>query len=67
MKDKRGSCLGAQLPPLRSPDAIFTGSTECLSITRVVMEREMNVGRVQRAGNNGAMQLEAGRGRLPFT
>lgn len=61
-----GTSLNA-VPAPRSLDAIFTGSTECLSITRVVIEREMNVGRVQRAGNNSAMQLEAGRGRLPFT
>lgn len=52
--------LDAQSPPLSSPDAIFTGSTECLSITRVVIEREMNVGRVQRAGEQ---QCNAIRGR----
>lgn len=28
---------------LSSPDAIFTGSTKCFSITPVVIEREMNV------------------------
>lgn len=31
--------LDAQSPSLSSPDAIFTGSTECLSVTRAVIER----------------------------
>lgn len=52
--------LDVPSPPLSSPDAIFTGSAECLSGTRVVIEREMNVGRVQRAGK---LQCNAIRGR----
>lgn len=51
-----------------SPDAVFTGSTKCLSITPVVIEREMNVrrGRAQAGGSNSAVQLEAERGRVSF-
>lgn len=52
-----------------SPDAVFTGSTKCLSITPVVIEREMNVSerRAQAGGSNSAVQLEAKRGRCLFT
>lgn len=52
-----------------SPDAVFTGSTKCLSITPVVIEREMNVSerRAQAGGSNIAVQLEAKRGRCLFT
>lgn len=65
-RGEAGEASGASLAwtpqslSLSSPDAIFTGSTKCLSITQVVIEREMNVGRVQRAGKQ---QCNAIRGR----
>lgn len=44
-----------------SPDAVFTGSTKCLSIIPVVIEREMNVS--EREGTSwGKQQCSAVRG-----